>query len=209
MPFWAAFPIAFAVGLLAERLGWLRQGAAWAAAIVGGTPLWLGGLPAALAVMFFVATGSLASRLNRQSPDHGGRTALQVLANGLPAAIGLALGWPAFFIGALATAAADTLATELGSTHAQHAWHPLKGRVKPGTNAALTWPGTLASCAGALLFIPWALAVGASPLSALAGVVGSLADTLLGLAEDQVEGWSNDLTNLLATTAGGMVALLA
>ena len=143
VPYWLAFPIAFAVGWVAERLSWLRPGAAWAAAIVGGTPLWLGGIP-----------------------------------------------------------------TEMGSRYSRHAWHPIKGRVEPGTNAALTWPGTLASLAGALLFVPWALWVGASPLSALAGLVGSLADTLLGLLEDRVGWWSNDLTNLLATVVGGLVALL-
>lgn len=37
----------------------------------------------------------------------------------------------------------------------------------------------------------------------LGGITGALADTLLGLGEDQLPWWSNDLTNLLATTLGG------
>ncbi|GIW26449.1 DUF92 domain-containing protein [Meiothermus sp.] len=206
MNLFLALPIAFAVGRLAERMGWLKPGAAWAASLVGGLPLWAGGIPAALTVVFFVALGSLASRLNPQSRDRSGRTAFQVLANGLPAALGIALGWPAFFLGALATAAADTLATEMGS-RSRWAWHPLKGRVVAGTNAAVSGLGTLALVLGAGLFSPWALWLGVPVWAVVAGgVAGALADTLLGLAEDRFGGWSNDLTNLLATAVGGLVA---
>ncbi|MDW8481693.1 MAG: hypothetical protein RML14_07415 [Meiothermus sp.] len=38
-----ALGVALGVGLLAERVGWLRPGAAWAAALVGGIPLGVGG----------------------------------------------------------------------------------------------------------------------------------------------------------------------
>ncbi len=202
-----ALLIAFAVGLLAERLSWLRPHAAWAAALVGGLPLWAGGPTAALAVIFLVALGSIASRLNPGSSDRSGRTAFQVLANGLPAALGMALGSPIFFAAALATAAADTLATEVGS-RGRWAWHPLKGRVETGTNAAVSGPGTLALVLGAGLFAPWAWGLGV-PAGAvvLGGIAGALADTLLGLLEDRFEWWSNDLTNLLATATGGWVAL--
>jgi uncharacterized protein (TIGR00297 family) len=203
-----ALLMAFVIGLLAERLGWLRPRAAWAAAIVGGLPLWAGGAPAALAVILFVAVGSLASRLNRKSRDRSGRTALQILANGLPAALGIALGSSAFFLGALAAASADTLASEIGSG-SQTAWHPLKGRVESGTNAAVSLRGTLALVGGALIFIPWAgrLEVPAQAVL-IGGIAGALADTLLGLLEDRFDWWSNDLTNLLATATGGLIAVL-
>ena len=88
MSLFLAMPIAFGVGLLAERMGWLRPKAAWAAALVGG----------------------------------------------------------------------------------------------------LVW-----------LEVPIAGVV-------LGGVAGALADTLLGLCEDRWACWNNDLTNLLATTLGGLVA---
>ncbi|GEM84710.1 DUF92 domain-containing protein [Meiothermus hypogaeus] len=202
-----ALLIAFAVAVLTERMGWLRPKAAWAAALVGGLPLWAGGFSAALAVIFFVALGSVASRLNPKSHDHTGRRAFQVLANGLPAALGMALGSPVFFAAALATAAADTLATEIGS-RSRWAWHPLKGRVESGTNAAVSAPGTLALVLGAGMFAPWAwwLDVPAGAV-VFGGIAGALADTLLGLFEDRFEWWNNDLTNLLATTTGGLVAL--
>jgi uncharacterized protein (TIGR00297 family) len=202
-----ALSIALGIGLLAERMGWLRPGASWAAALVGGLPLWAGGIPAALAVLFFVALGSLASRRNHTSPDRSGRTASQVLANGLPAVLGIALGAPVFFLGALAAATADTLATEIGS-RSRYAWHPLKGRVESGTNAAVSGLGTLALLGGALLFIPWALWLEVPFLAVtLGGISGALADTLLGLCEDRWDWWSNDLTNLLASALGGLLAL--
>lgn len=203
-----ALSIAFGIGLLAERVGWLRPGASWAAALVGGLPLWAGGIPAALAVLFFVALGSLASRLNHTSRDRAGRMASQVLANGLPAAVGIALGAPAFFLAALAAAAADTLATELGS-RSRWAWHPLKGRVESGTNAAVSGLGTLALLGGALLFAPWAVWLEAPVVAVVVGgAAGALADTVLGLLEDRLAWWSNDLTNLLATTLGGFFAVI-
>jgi len=205
---WIALPIAFAVGLIAERLGWLRPKAAWAATLVGGLPLWAGGIPAALAIIFFVVLGSAASRRNPGSRDQAGRTAFQVLANGLPAALGIALGSPTYFLAALATASADTLATEIGS-RAKWAWHPLKGRVETGTNAAISGPGTVALILGAWLFSPWAIWLGVPVLAVVVGgIAGAFADTLLGLLEDSFGWWSNDLTNLLATTIGGLVAVM-
>jgi uncharacterized protein (TIGR00297 family) len=198
--------IAFFIGHFAELAGWLRPRAAWAAALVGGIPLAVGGLEAAGVVIFFVAVGTAASRLNPRSRDRAGRTAFQVLANGLPAAIGLALGSPAFFLGAYAAALADTLATEVGS-RSSWAWHPLKGRVESGTNAAVSGLGTLALGLGAFWIAPWAFALGlpAGPV-VLGGIAGAMWDTLLGLLEDRYPWWSNDLTNLLATSLGGCVA---
>ncbi len=208
MPLLLALLVAFGVGLLAERLGWLKPHSAWAAAPVGGLPLWAGGIPAALALIFFVVLGSVASRLNQRSRDRAGRSAFQVLANGLPAALGMALGSPTFFLAALASAAADTLATEVGS-RSPWAWHPLQGRVASGTSAAISGRGTLALLGGALLFAPWALWLGVPvPAVVVGGVAGAMADTVLGLWEDRHTWWSNDLTNLLATTTGGLVALV-
>ncbi|MCS7194400.1 MAG: DUF92 domain-containing protein [Meiothermus sp.] len=202
-----ALGVALGVGLLAERAGWLRPGAAWAAALVGGIPLGVGGLPAALAVLYLVALGSLASRINPRSQDRMGRTAGQVLANGLPAALGLLLGSPAFFLSALAAAAADTLATEVGG-RARQAWHPLRGWVPAGTNAAVSAQGSLALLLGALLYLPWALWLGVPPLAVVVGgVAGAVADTLLGLGEDRFR-WGNGLTNLLSTALGGGVGFL-
>ncbi len=202
-----ALGVAFGVGLLAERVGWLRPKAAWAAALVGGIPLGVGGLPAALAVVYLVVLGSLASRANPRSQDRMGRTAGQVLANGLPAALGLLWGSPVFFLSALAAAAADTLATEVGG-RARRAWHLLRGWVPAGTNAAVSLQGSLALLLGALLYLPWALWLGVPPLAVVVGgVVGAVADTLLGLGEDRFR-WGNNLTNLLSTALGGGVGFL-
>lgn len=204
---WIAFPIALVVSLIAERLGGLRPRAAWAAAIIGGLSLWKGGVFAALAVVFFVAVASLATRMNQTSEDRQGRSPRQILANGLPAALGIVLGSPAFFLGALATALADTLATEMGA-RAPRAWHPVRGRVPSGTSGAISPVGTAALVLGALGFWPWAVMFQISPLAVvLGGVAGAFVDTAVGvLVEDRFPWWGNNLTNLLATSAGGLLA---
>ncbi|AEB12732.1 DUF92 domain-containing protein [Marinithermus hydrothermalis] len=204
----AWFALAYGVGLAAERLGWLRAGSAWAAGLVGGLVLYGGGLPAAFLLLAFVAVGHWASRRNPNSEDRRGRTAPQVLANGLPAALALALGSPAFFLGALGAALADTLATEVGRA-APWAWRPDRGRVPSGTNAAVSLHGTLALLAGsALLSLAAPFFATQSMAVFLGGVAGAVLDSLTGFyLEERVPWWGNNLNNTIATAFGGLVAL--
>lgn len=140
--------------------------------------------------------GEVAARGSR-------RDAVQVLANGgVPAACALVAPWlgdpaPAYAAaaGALATAAADTWATELGAgSRALPRLITTGRRVPPGTSGGVTPRGTLASAAGALTvaavaalgaavgWAPAALGAGLLPVVAAAGLAGSLADSLLGAA---------------------------
>ena len=113
--------------------------------------------------MTFFVTGSALSRFKVRAKSRRGvlaqakggrRDAGQVLANGGAAALALALPGrrgQALFLGALATAAADTWATELGLLARRRprlitSGHP----VAPGTSGGVTPEGTLASLAGAL-----------------------------------------------------------
>lgn len=196
---WAA-----AIAILAYRRRALTLDGAIAAAGVGGVVLWRGGLPAAAALNVFFATSSVLSRLGERRKARGGalaqakgarRDAWQVLANGGIAAGVLARGGrlaDAAFVGALAAAAADTWATEIGllSRHAPRLI--TTGReVAPGTSGAVTALGLLAATAGALTVgATWSLVARAgtdarAPLpsvvvAGVAGVAGSLADSLLG-----------------------------
>jgi uncharacterized protein (TIGR00297 family) len=134
----------------------------------------------------------------------GRRDAWQVLANGGVAAGCLAVaGWrgSSAFLGALATAGADTWATELGLLASRPprlvtTWRP----VAPGTSGGVTPEGALASLAGALTVgAAWGAARalggrgggggggrgGVTPARALlltgaTGTAGALADSLLG-----------------------------
>ncbi|WP_457637145.1 DUF92 domain-containing protein [Oceanithermus sp.] len=191
---------------LARKRGWLNHAGALASFVLGSLYWWVGGLWASTALIAFFLLGSLAANTNPRSRDRGGRSAVQVLANGLPPVLGMLLCGPAFLLGALAAAAADTLASEIGS-RAAFAWRLGRGRVAPGTNAAVSLQGSLALLAGAALLALWSIPAGLPLLPALAaGVFGAALDTLTGPLEERLSWWTNDVNNAVAITAAGLLA---
>ena len=200
--------LALAIGWAGYVRGSL-SGSGVAGAVVLGTLIFgLGGLAwGALLVVFFVSSSALshykASRkvAVAQAFSKGGRRDLwQTLANGgvgALAALGNAL-WPhplwwAGFVGALATVNADTWATELGVlSRAAPRLITTGWPVLAGTSGGLTAAGTLAALGGAALIglvaAGFGLAAGQPGgaaawlllVAALAGLLGSLFDSLLG-----------------------------
>jgi len=164
---------------------WLTADGVAAAVGVGTAVYWGLGWRGAVLLFAFLVSGSMLTRL---STGHGGRrTARQVLANGGVTAIAALCGsWPAA-AGALAAAAADTWATEIGS------FSPLPprlittwARVTRGVSGGVTALGTLGGLAGALVMSALAMALaprgallGVWPL-AVAGIAGMFADSTLG-----------------------------
>ncbi len=157
------------------------------AVIVVGTG-WQGGT---LLALFFVS-GSALTYSGRDRTEPGGRNWRQVLANGLLPALGavmVALGyqWGWLIVGgALATAQADTWATEIGRRQTRRprlvtTWE----RVPIGTSGAISFGGTLGGVGGAAL-MGWCvmlLGVGTTRdalIVATSGVVGMFADSVLG-----------------------------
>jgi uncharacterized protein (TIGR00297 family) len=189
------------LGALVAVLGWRRKALSadgmLAATAVGATTFGSGGLPASASLVAFFVTGSVLSR-RRVVPDEvpsakgHRRDAAQVLANGGVAAAALALsaaGWRAgraAALGALASAAADTWASEIGVRSGVLPRSIISGEVvPPGTSGGVTPLGCGAAAAGALLVgAIWAilddrrLAWIGRALSA--GLAGSLADSLAG-----------------------------
>ena len=164
---------------------WLTPDGLAAALGVGAAVWWgLGWRGAALLFAFFIS----GSVLTRVATGRGARrNARQVLANGGIAAVGALFGsWPAA-AGALAAAAADTWATEVGS------FSPVPprlittwARVTTGTSGGITALGTAGGIAGACAMaalghlLPPSGASGAVALLSAAGVAGMLADSGLG-----------------------------
>lgn len=196
-----------AVALAGLRFRALTRDGAAAAVGVGTFVLAFGGWGWAIPLVAFFASSSALSRWRAGVKDalravkgkEGPRDAGQVLANGLVAAVIAALtlffperaGWLFLaYLGAVAEAAADTWATELGVFSRERPRLILGGvHCPPGTSGAVSPLGLWASAGGALLIS----AVGAllvPPLGLatvwrvlvpwVAGFGGALCDSLLG-----------------------------
>ena len=209
--------------------------AGFALAALVGTGL---GAPGFALLAAFVVLGSAATRLGfRRKAEaglaqaHGGRRgARHAVANcavaaacALFAAVTPHTGiYTLAFAGALSSALADTVGSEIGQLWGRRpvlvtSWKA----VPPGTDGAISWPGTAASAAAALATagISWAsglipgtaVEVGSAGQAvaavAAAGFVGSLVDSLLGATLQRRGLLDNDAVNFANTLAGALVAV--
>jgi uncharacterized protein (TIGR00297 family) len=202
-----AFLLSSGIGILAYRRRSLSKSGVGGAIFTGTTITGLGGWNWGLTLVFFFVSSSLLSHFRardkaRTAADKfskgGERDIAQVAANGgiatlaallyglskAPAILRSAL--EAGYVGALATATADTWATELGVLSSQPPRLLTSGKVTaPGTSGGITPLGTAAAAAGALALglISWLPrpTQRTLPLIALvSGLAGSFFDSLLG-----------------------------
>lgn len=197
--------ISSTIGAVAYRRGSLSK-SGWIGAIITGTATFgFGGWAHGLTLVAFFVSSTLLSRWRKRYKQQLEQTVFekgsqrdiwQALANGGLGSI-LCILMPVFpdasdmlnalYIGAMATVAADTWATELGVLSR----NPPRlittfASVARGTSGAISAVGTLATAAGALTMgVVFALSVPViTPLFVLAGavggLVGSLSDSLMG-----------------------------
>jgi uncharacterized protein (TIGR00297 family) len=254
--------IGFGLAAFISILGWVAKSLSLsgmlAAFLVGGLVFGFGGLPwAVLLLTFFISSSILSKLYSSRKKDlaekfsKGSRRDWgQVFANGGPAAF-LALimilfpkdTWPWMaFAGALATVNADTWATELGVLSPVPPRLLTTGEsVPPGTSGGVSRVGTIATFAGGALIglVAWFFTPHLPPLRligsvALAGLTGSLVDSLLGatvqaiyydpirrketerriLQEDGspaspvrgIEWINNDMVNFISSVCGALTA---
>jgi uncharacterized protein (TIGR00297 family) len=196
------FLLAVIVAYAAFRAHSLSRSGALAAVVTGTVIFGIGGWQWAVLLLTFFISSSLLTRtfkkrksdLNEKFSKGGRRDAGQVLGNGGLATLfaGLHFFFPAApwvwaaFAAALAAVNADTWATELGvlNPHPPRLiTHPGK-IVEKGTSGGVSLVGTLAALAGSgvigLLAGIFAGALTIGLLVTLAGLLGSLFDSLLG-----------------------------
>lgn len=227
------------LAIAAAVTGALGAGGAVAAALLGAVVAGFGGWPSFTVLAAFFLVGTAATRVGRARKEElgiaearGGRRGVgNVLANGglAGACALLVVPGPAadlaplaglVLVAALATAAFDTVSSEVGKACGRRTILPTTGRlVPPGTEGAVSLEGTAAGTAAALLLGGVGLAVGLLPADGWregAGVVlivGSGA-FLGSLFESVVGAWSagrgleidNDLINFANTLVGGLAA---
>ncbi len=197
-----------------------------AAFFVGFATLELGGIYPFVALFMFVFLGVLATKYRFKekvqmglAEDHRGtRSWGNVLGNGLAAVLFLILEhqlqmdvlWTAAFA-SIATANADTLASELGKILGRNPRMitNLK-RVKPGTNGAVSIQGEIVSLFGALIIAIFAIFVTSYRWQMLlavtiGGFLGANIDSLVGATLENRGLTNNDSTNFLATLLGGIL----
>ncbi len=178
----------FVLGTAATKLGYRRKAARGIAQERGGARGWQnawanGGVPAALAVLAGMAPLGLRDLL------------------------GIA------YAASVATAAADTCSSEIGKAYGRRTFLITTLRpVPPGTEGAVSLEGTLAGLGGALAVAAVGVATGlfgwrAALVVAVAGLLGSLAESLLGTVAEK-RGWmDNNLLNAANTAIGALVAV--
>ena len=215
-----------AFAAFAYALGMISRSGALGGLLVG-TTIYASLGPRGFAVLaLFVIGGSLLTRLGYRSKqrtgtaqEHGGRrSARNVLANCAVAtfcAILAATGsepLAAAFVASIGAAFADTAESEIGQLFSRtpRLISTLR-KVPPGTDGAISLPGTLAGLGAAGLTAALGLALGllAAPgpalLVALAMFLGTLADSLIGALSPRT---SNELTNVLCTLVAALLALI-
>jgi uncharacterized protein (TIGR00297 family) len=153
----------------------------------------------------------------------GRRSARHALANGrVPAFLAfLAVAAPGqapylllAFTAAFATAAADTVSSEVGQAYGRTTLLVTSLRPVPrGTDGGISLVGTSAGIAASAVVALAALWLGLVPcrplvtVAIMAAFAGNLADSLLG-ATAQRAGWmDNESVNLAGTAAGGLAAI--
>src|SRR5215207_7434284 len=183
--------------------------------------------PRGFAVLaLFVIGGSLLTRLGYgrkaragAAQEHGGRrSARNALANCAVATLCAILdatgseSFAAAFVASLGAAFADTAESEIGQLFSRtpRLISTLQ-KVPPGTDGAISLPGTLAGAVAAILTAVLGLTLGMleTPASALlvaiAAFLGTLADSLIGALSPRA---GNELTNVLCTLVAALLALI-
>ncbi len=225
----AALGVTAIFAALARLLGMVSVGGALGGFAVAA-PIYLSlGWQGFAVLALFVIGGSTLTRIGyrrklrwgRAEANAGRRGAKNAHANGgvaLACALLSAITpYPAMFavafVAALGAAFADTAESEVGqlSRRSPRLITTLK-RVSPGTDGAVSLPGTLAGLAAAGLTAELGFALGligsagGAALVAFAAFAGTVVDSLIGAVAPRV---SNEATNVICTLSAALLAALA
>lgn len=224
----AAVNAALAAAAIAARSVSL-SGALWGW-VLGSLLFAFGGWRGFLMLLLFFVLGTAATRLGYgrkealglAQENHGRRGARHAFANVTTGAVfaflAVATSYPEVctlaLVAAFATAACDTVSSEVGQAFARrHYLVTTLRRVRAGTDGAVSAEGTAAGAGAALLLATAAWWVGlVSPAGAVVVVVSALAGaTLESYVGATMQRWrwvDNELVNFSNTLAGAMSACL-
>ena len=223
----AAVIVGFTFGYFAFRAKTADLSGLFSAALVGIILLVFADAQWFMIMLAFFILGSVATkykfeykkRIGVEQGRGGARGYRNVFANGIVAAAAAVLfgifQQPIFvvmYVGCVATAAADTLASEIGVTGGIPYMITTFKKVPIGTNGGVTLVGESVALFGGLAVALVAFLLGVISLPvvvvcAFAGFVGTNIDSLVGAIFENRGIWGNAGTNLIATIGGGLVAM--
>lgn len=144
----------------------------------------------------------------------GTRTIRNVVSNGIVPFIMAAFGNYGGFIGSIATATADTMASEVGVTTTPRLITTFK-KVPPGTDGGVSIPGTAAGIIGAGIIGISAYILGIFPdpvktleIAVISGTIGCFVDSILGAVLERKKYLNNEHVNLIATVCGAFIGII-
>jgi uncharacterized protein (TIGR00297 family) len=220
-----------AVAALAMKARSIDLGGAISAVVIG-TAITAGtGLAGFAVMMAFFVLGSGATRMGyqlkaargiaqekggargwRNAWANGGVAAGLALLAGVASTPQAVLVLTIAYAAAVATAAADTCSSEVGKAYGRRTFLITTFRpVPPGTEGAVSLEGTLGGLVGGMIVGAVGAVCGlygpaAAVLVGVAGLLGSLAESVIGVAAER-KGWmGNDLLNALNTAIGAAIA---
>ena len=222
---WAYVVILFILGFITYRRKALDLFGSAVMMIMGVVIIFSAGANWLLLIILFLVMSLLATRYSKKykrslGQFEGRRTTKNVISNGVVACFMAAFGgyyspFVGGFIGAIATATSDTLASEIGVLDAHPRLITTFQKVDPGTNGAVSVLGTVVGIIGAAIIgiAAYLLGIVPFPLSAItvsiiSGTVGCFMDSILGALFKNRGLITNEHVNLMATIVGAIVGIL-
>lgn len=221
--------IAFGFGYFAYRFKTADLSGLFSAALLGILLIVFADVRWFLIMLAFFIAGSACTRFRYAEKENlgveqnrgGARGYRNVFANGgVSAAAAILFGvtqqpvFIAMFVGSVATAAADTVASEIGVTGGTPYMITTGKKVPAGTNGGVTLIGELSAliCAigiSAVAFFLGVIDIPTFAICSIAGLVGTNIDSLAGAVIENRGYIGNAGTNVIGTLAGGLFALAA
>jgi uncharacterized protein (TIGR00297 family) len=173
-----------------------------------------------LLIFVFLILGLLSTKYKhgykkKMGIYEGTRSVKNVISNGIVPFVMAAFGNYAGFIGSIAVATADTLASEVGVVDKYPRLITTFKKVPPGTDGGVSPLGTAAGIVGAGIIgiFAYFLGISADPFNALkiaviAGTFGCFVDSILGAVLESRNYLTNEHVNLLATVSGAILGIL-
>lgn len=170
-------------------------------------------------IFIFLILGLLFTRYKHEYKKEigvyeGTRTIRNVVSNGVVPFVMAAFGNYGGFIGSIATATADTMASEVGVTKTPRLITNLK-KVPPGTDGGISTLGTAAGILGAGVIGVSAYILGIFPdltktmeIAVISGTAGCFIDSILGAVLESKKYLSNEHVNLIATVCGALIGII-